>query len=289
MSTLLNNININSICKMHYGAFFGAIAGVLVHAAKSVPLWLSKDQFTEFNGKSFQASLLAGVSGAIIGFALTRIIHVANRYFQSRNSITSAEKEFEAAWKNSQYTQYQKDDVDVNAVIISNYNISSPVTFTRSMLWDMEKKKGWDPKSYIPYVVSDGNSWNRTVFKNGDQEFVRSSRQRQWKNGEVYADVFEKVYVNEKQQRITFLGVQTLVDPNGKILKAQNSQPLFHVQHSVGGTEERPLNEWRIIHLTHRKDPSLIDLFNAFKNPKRLPGYIEQYLKKDLNVGFSFK
>jgi hypothetical protein len=36
---------------------------------------------------------------------------------------------------------------------------------------------------------------------------------------------------------------------------------LFHVEHSVGGTEQQPENRWRIIHLTKAIDERLTAAF----------------------------
>ena len=44
---------------------------------------------------------------------------------------------------------------------------------------------------------------------------------------------------------------------DGRALRADGHQPLFHVEHSVGGTETQPLNLWRIVHLTPENDDAL--------------------------------
>jgi hypothetical protein len=40
------------------------------------------------------------------------------------------------------------------------------------------------------------------------------------------------------------------VDDADTLLRGGTGQPLFQVEHLVGGTEPRPLNRWRIVHLT---------------------------------------
>lgn len=204
-------------------------------------------------------------------------------------NMSSAEAEFERAWNNPAYTQIRLDDVDINETLIRYYKTAIPVNFTRQMLWDVETKKAWDPKTYIPYVVKEGKSWGRKELKNGDEVFVRSSLQKQWLDGEVYEEVFEKVYLNHKEQRATFLGTQNLKDSKGTYLQIKNNQPLFHVQHSVEGKENNPINVWRIVHLTEAKDQKLIEHFKDLKDPTVLPGYVEIYITKDLQIPLTHK
>ena len=89
------------------------------------------------------------------------------------------------------------------------------------------------------------------------------------------------MYVNNKILRITFLGAKTLAG-RSEILTPK--QALFHVQHGAGGTEERPVNKWRIVHLTPKKDMQLITLFKKFNDPTTLPGFIKVYIEKDLHI-----
>lgn len=203
--------------------------------------------------------------------------------------MNSAEEIFEQAWNNPKYTQIKLDDIDINETLSRYYITAIPVKFTRKMLWDMETKKAWDPKTYISYVVRDGKSWGREILPNGDETFVRSSQQKQWLNGEVYETVFEKVYLNHKDQKATFLGTQNLKDSSGEYLTLKNQQPLFHVQHSVGGEENSPVNVWRVVHLTEGKDQKLIEHFNKFNDPTKLPGFVEIYIEKDLKTPLSHK
>lgn len=195
-----------------------------------------------------------------------------------------AEEIFEQAWNNPEYTQIKLDDVDINETLSKYYETPIPVNFTRQMLWDTETKKAWDPKAYIPYVVREGKSWGGEILENGDEVFVRSSQQKQWLNSELYGEVFEEVYLNHKDQRATFFGVKKLNDSFDECLYCKNQQPLFHVQHSVEGNENSPVNVWRIVHLTEGKDQKLIEHFNNLKDPTVLPGFVEIYIEKDLQI-----
>jgi hypothetical protein len=173
-----------------------------------------------------------------------------------------AEREFEKCWLNPKYTSIQLDNIDVNYTL-SFYNTQKPIHFTKTMLWDMEKKKAWNPANYIPYVIKEGSakSWNKypCPATNGEL-FVRRSAQKAWLDPTVHEDVYEEVYINEKTKLVTFLGVKILPGISEEV---HPTQALFHVQHGVAGTENKPLNKWRIVHLTNEINH---DLINHFKN-----------------------
>ncbi len=204
------------------------------------------------------------------------------------NNSIEAQNEFEKCWLDPAYTQIELDDIDVNRAL-TNYTTNKPISFTQVMLWDMEKKKAWNPGDYIPYVVRKGSaqSWGKQPCMITDGEiFVRSSQQKQWLHPEIYEEVYEEVYVNNKDQIVTFLGVKTLPGCSEELTPMQ---PLFHVQHAVGGDEERPLNKWRIVHLTKVKDAQLMAHFKGFNDSKTLPGFIKVYIEKDLHVMIEHK
>jgi len=194
---------------------------------------------------------------------------------------------FEAYWNNPNYTQIELDDVDVNETI-TYYLADEPVHLAQEMLWDIEKKKAWDPGTYLPDVVRTGSSksWGKQAcpITKGDI-FVRTTDQKRWLNPEAYETVYEEVYVNPIDKIITFIGTKSLL---GKP-DLSPEQPVFCVQHSAGGTENRPLNKWRIVHLTKQKDERLTARFNSFNQPKFLPRYIEVYIEKDLGVSIASK
>ncbi len=96
--------------------------------------------------------------------------------------------------------------------------------------------------------------------------------------------VLEPVCLNPPQQKVTFIGAAELPDRDGNLLRADARQPLFHVVHSVGGDESRPLNEWRIVHLTDRPEPKLVERFTRMANDVWLPEFIEIYIRSDLNI-----
>lgn len=190
---------------------------------------------------------------------------------------------FEQDWQNPSYTQITLDPTDINEVLTKYYTTSKPILFTRKMLWDVERLKAWDPKVYIPHVVNEAHSWNRITLENGDESFIRWSNQKQWKTG-AYSKVIETVNLLNKEQKVIFLGLSKAVDEHGKTIVASDTQPLFHVEHGVGGSEDKPLNTWRIVHLTSNKDEELIKRFENFKDSKILPSYIEIYIKSILQA-----
>ncbi len=204
------------------------------------------------------------------------------------NSISQLnhEGEFQRAWDDPSNTRFEMPPVDVNRVLAEHYRTSEPLTFTRTMLWDMEVRKAWRPDRYIPSVVQEGSaeSWGQGSAADGTESFVRSSQQHLWLEPAEYGLVLEPVCLNPTQRRVTFIGAAELPDRDGNILRAGVQQPLFHVEHSVGGDESRPLNTWRIVHLTDRPDSRLVEPFKLLANEVWLPEFIEIYIRSDLNI-----
>lgn len=199
-------------------------------------------------------------------------------------SFSRAREEFDEAWHNPGHTPIEPDPVDVNALLQKHYSTSEPLRLTKPMLWDAEAKKAWDPMTYIPGVVDEGESWGRKPLENGEEFFLRASRQRAWRTG-VDVQVLEEVYVSPGEQRVLFLGRSEASRGEGRPLRAGSHQPLFHVEHAVGGTDSHPLNLWRIVHLTTERDDDLI------KQQTTQPGaadwlrkFIAIYVEKDLGI-----
>jgi hypothetical protein len=154
------------------------------------------------------------------------------------------------------------------------------------MIWDMETNKAWDPLTYIPYVVSQARSWGRTILRDGTSRFCRSSLQRGWITSEE-GRVLEDVFVSDSQQTIYFLGRPRMVEESGNALVASSFQPLFHVRHAVGGSEQAPLNLWSIVLLTGVPDPRYCVPFEQMVRAGLLPGFLEIYIERDLKLGLS--
>ena len=121
-------------------------------------------------------------------------------------------------------------------------------------------------------------------MENGEECFLRASQQRAWL-ADAYGQVLEEVYLSPREQRILFLGRAEFLRDDGPPLQAGRHQPLFHVQHAVGGTDLDPLNLWRIVHLTTEKEDALM---------KRQWGYAEVlreffaiHVERDLRVKLS--
>lgn len=195
------------------------------------------------------------------------------------------EHAFEQAWADPSNTPFEWPPVDVNRVLADHYRLGEPLTFTRTMLWDVEVRKAWRPDRYIPTVVQEGSArtWGGHSTDGGNDLFVRASRQRLWLAPEEYGLVLEQGYLDFAQQKITCIGAAELLGPDGEMLRASTRQPLFHVEHSVGGDEARPLNQWRIVHLTDGPDSRLVERFTRMADAVWLPEFIEIYLRSDLN------
>ena len=195
------------------------------------------------------------------------------------------EEEFERAWADPSNTRIELPPVDINLVLARYYRTSEPLRFTRTMLWAMEVKKAFRPDLYIPSVVAEGSSqyWQRQGSTIGAESFVRCSRQRLWLEPSEYGLVLEQVFLNRAKQSATFIGAAELLDRDGNLLRAGQGQPLFHVQHSVDGSELQPLNLWRIVYLTENPRQELIDRF-AIEKQVWLREFVEIYIRQDLKI-----
>ena len=201
-------------------------------------------------------------------------------------SFDTAEREYNEAWNAPSNTRFELPPVDVNTIVRKRYKVSPEKTLTRTMIWDMETKKAWDPLSYISYVVSQARSWGRTTLRDGSTRFSRSYLQRVWITSEE-GRVLEDVFVSNAKQVIYFLGRSRIAEENGNEIVASSVQPLFHVRHAVGGSEEMPLNLWSIVLLTNAPDPRYCEPFEQMVQAGLLPGFIEIYIERDLKLKLS--
>ena len=201
-------------------------------------------------------------------------------------AFDSAEREFDEAWNASSSTRFELPPVDVNKVLKEKYRLSPEQPLTRAMIWDMETKKAWDPRTYIPYVVSQARSWGRTTLPDGSTRFCRSSLQRGWITPEQGL-VLEDVFVSDATQTIYFLGRPRMVEESGNALVASPFQPLFHVRHGAGGSERAPLNLWSIVLLTEAPDERYCEPFEQMVRAGLLPGFLEIYIGRDLKLRLS--
>jgi len=203
-------------------------------------------------------------------------------------TFTTAEREYDDAWTNPSNTRFELPAVNVNGVLKERYTATPQKNLTRAMIWDMETKKAWDPGSYIPYVVSEGHSWGMTTLRDGCRRFSRFSMQRGWiapSEGRVLEDVF----VSDAKQAIYFFGRARMSGESGCELVASSFQPLFHVRHAVGGSENEPLNLWSIVLLTATPDARYREPFEEMVRAGLLPGFIEIYIQRDLKLALSRK
>lgn len=194
--------------------------------------------------------------------------------------------EFARAWADDRFTRFELPAVDVNCALASRYRTSRPLTFTRAMLWDVEVRKASHPDRYIPYVIREGSAstWGWDSDAVGTEFFVRSSRQRLWLAPEKYGVVLEQTHLDFARQRVTFIGAAEIVGADGEIVHADTGQPLFHVEHSVGGEEAQPLNQWRIVHLTDGPDERLNHPFTTMGLNPWLAEFVEIYIRSDLHI-----
>jgi hypothetical protein len=179
---------------------------------------------------------------------------------------------FEKAWNDPATTSVELPPVAVNDVLRDRYDIRPPIAYTGTQLWDMEVRKAAAPDKYIPTVVRPGSAEKFPSVHNGRlEDFTRVSDQRLWADPDQYTTVIEHVRLDHENRRAFFLGAESFEAPDGRHFTAGTGQPIFHVEHSVGGTEAAPLNLWRIVLLTETPDPALAAAFDQLANDRYLP------------------
>jgi hypothetical protein len=213
---------------------------------------------------------------------------VVTKLESSVSSAASARSEFERFWRDPNATQFELPVADVNKLLSERYIMRPHIKLTRAMIWDMECKKALDPVTYVPYVVAQAGIWSRSQLSDGCDHFVRWSIQKAWIN-EQQGRVIESIFVDHSSQRIVFLGVSETTSEDGQIISAAEYQPLVHVEHSAGGSEDNPQRIWRIVILTGNKHDRYIQPFKGMVAAGLLPGYLEIYLKRDLNVELTLR
>ncbi|MFG2003876.1 hypothetical protein ACGFNU_32435 [Spirillospora sp. NPDC048911] len=193
------------------------------------------------------------------------------------------QSEFAKAWDDPGNTRFELPPINVNRVLAERYETSEPLTFTRTMLWDNEVRKAWHPDLYLPHVVRQGSAatWNAA---DGRTTFDRCSMQRRWLDQDDFGLVLEQVHLDVERQVATFIGAAELPGPDSVTLQAGTKQPLFHVEHAVGGDENEPVNLWRIVHLTDEPDERIAKVFSGRTYGGGLPSFIEVYIRSDLNI-----
>jgi hypothetical protein len=201
----------------------------------------------------------------------------------------TASQEFESAWGNPKNTRFELPAPDVNKVLSECYDLGKPIHLTGSMVWEMELKKAWNPASYIPYVVSRDHAWGRYSLGDDSEYFVREIEAKAWIIEDTVGPVFEEVFMSHKERRMIFLGRDKLKAEIGETIRTNEYQPLFHVEHGVAGTEDAPLNTWRIVILTDNHDPRYHQPFEEMVKAGGLPGFLEIYINSDLDAQLSRK
>ncbi|MFC9433502.1 hypothetical protein [Nocardia sp. NPDC057030] len=87
---------------------------------------------------------------------------------------------------------------------------------------------------------------------------------------EAGGPVLERTHLDHANRVVTFIGAAELPGPTGELLHAGMEQPIFHVEHGAAGTAERPLNTWRIVHLTETPDPRFAEPMSQSRRSRRL-------------------
>ncbi|QRP49378.1 hypothetical protein [Amycolatopsis sp. FDAARGOS 1241] len=200
------------------------------------------------------------------------------------SEITGHEELIDRAFATAGTTGIVLPPVDVNGVLHERYEVTPPASFTATSLWDMEVRKAKAPDKYLPALVKPGSLEVFPGERHGRfEDFTRVSEQGLWLKQDTFGVVVEHVRLDHHDKRAYFVGAERYRAPDGRAFEAGTGQPIFHVEHSVAGSEEAPLNLWRIVHLTDRPDPALVAYFDGMGRDPYLRVFNEVYLREDLN------
>ncbi|RFU76579.1 hypothetical protein TARUN_5664 [Trichoderma arundinaceum] len=160
---------------------------------------------------------------------------------------------------------------------------NTPITLEPSNLWDMEVKKAHNPAKYLRHILRPGSLQVFNLQKDGPTEtFVRVTDQGTWSDPTRFNTVIEQVLLDHDKEKAIFIGVPEVEGPDGHKIVAGTAQPLFHVEHSVTGTENEPLNIWRVVHLDKDEDGKLKEAFKKMMASPYLREFNEVYIREDL-------
>ncbi|KAL9469234.1 hypothetical protein ACSS6W_010928 [Trichoderma asperelloides] len=189
------------------------------------------------------------------------------------------EEILEAAFRDPQNTAINLEPSNVNKVIKSGaYDADPDLHYTKTQLWDMEYNKAHNPGKYLRHILRSGSVRIFNVHKDGPREtFVRVSDQATWVDPSKYSTIIEQVFIDNETQRAFFI----VEDLEGKKI-VTGPQALFHVEHSVTGTEDEPLNVWRIVHLDKDEDGKINEAFAKMGASPYLREFNEVYIREDL-------
>jgi hypothetical protein len=150
----------------------------------------------------------------------------------------------------------------------------------------MEVRKASAPDLHIPSVVRPGSA---SIWRSSSTSFTRASEQRLWLRPQEYGVVIEHVHLDEQRQSVYFIGTAEYRTPDGQTIRAGGEQPLFHVEHWVEGEEDRPVNRWRIVHLTPSPDHALLERFTEMGRDPYLRDFVEVHLREVLGCTLTRK
>ena len=106
-------------------------------------------------------------------------------------NLENHETVFANAWNRAGHTSIEFDPLDVNRVLSDDYATACELTITRTQLWEMEVMKAARPDLFIPGVIQKGSarSWGHRELENGNEVFIRVSKQQFWLQPESFGTV----------------------------------------------------------------------------------------------------
>ncbi|KAL2207104.1 hypothetical protein CC79DRAFT_1367990 [Sarocladium strictum] len=197
---------------------------------------------------------------------------------------------FDAAFADPRHTSSIHPDQNVNEIIRERYSTDGTLALTKTQLWDMKVQKARNPAKYLRPLIRPGSLKVFNVTHEGNIEFfTRVTVQRTWPRPNEFTTVIEQIRVDPDKQEVLFIGIPAATGPDGEKYVSGVDQPLFHVEHAAKGTEDEPIDTWRIVLLTDGNDEQLLQNVNMPTLDPHLRLYSEIFIRETLGKALERK
>jgi hypothetical protein len=190
---------------------------------------------------------------------------------------------FDAAFADPKHTSSIHPDQNINEIIRERYATDGPLALTLSQFWDMKALKARNPAKYLRPLIKPGSLKVFNVTREGNVEFfTRVTVQRTWPRPNEFTTIIEQVRVDPDKHEVLFIGIPEATGPDGEKYVSGVDQPLFYVEHAAKGSEEEPIDTWRIVLLSDHKDEQLLKMVDIPTLDPHLRLYSEIFIRETL-------
>lgn len=197
---------------------------------------------------------------------------------------------FDAAFVDAKHTTSIHPDQNINEIIRERYDTDGALNVTLSQLREMRAQKARNPAKYLRPLMRPGGLKVFNITNEGRVTFfTRVTVQRTWPRPNDFTTVIEQIRVDPDKDEAIFIGIAEATGPDGEKYVSGVDQPLFYVEHAGKGTEDEPIDTWRIVLLTDGKDEQLLQNVNMPTLDPCLRLYSEIFIRETLGKALERK